>query len=153
MVDLQRLIDSTQLRGLTVKIGYPDAPGFIVEIAWVGKQEMQKIYDASSERQWNSDTRKTEVELDRRKLSKVWADKVLKGWTGLTIERMRRIWPVAVDPNIDINTEIEPTIENRIALLWNSADFEQWVLNVSTKATFFQDAIEEASKNMESIAK
>ena len=153
MVDLQRLIDNTQMKGVTVWVEYPKIPGFTVEIAFVGKQEMLRIYDESTTRQWNSETRKNEEELDRRKVSKVWGERVVKSWKGLTIAKLQKIWPVKLVGGENPETEIEPSQDNRVALLWNSTDFENWVLSIATSADHFADAERQAQKEFENLEK
>lgn len=153
MIDLQRLIDSTQLRGVTVKVEYPGIPGFKVEVAFCGKQEMLKIYDSCTERVYNTETRKTEQEIDRRKMASVWAERVVKGWEGLTIGRMKKLWPIKVESEVKDDTPIEPSIENRISLLWNSTDFENWVLTVATSPGYFEEARAKAETEIGNLEK
>jgi hypothetical protein len=141
------------MKGVTVWMEYPSISGFQVEIAFVGKQEMLRIYDESTIRKWNAETRKQEQEVDRRRVAKVWAESVVKGWKGLTVAKFKRLWPVKLDSGVSDDMEIESNLENRISLLWNSSDFENWVLSIATTPEQFEEDKKKAEKEMTNLEK
>jgi len=151
--DLQRLIDATQMKGITIWKEYPDVPGFEVEVAFLGKQEMIRIYDDCTERIWDREERKARRELSRQKVAQIWAERVIKNWRGLTVGNVQKFYPIKKVGNIKDSTVIEPTQENKVALLWNSADFENWILAVATSPEHFVEAREEAEKEMNALEK
>ena len=152
-IDLEKLITATQLKGIKVWLEYPEAPGFEVEIAYIDKQEMMRIYQRSTIKRWNSQERKNEEELDRTKLTKELAERVVTSWRGLTVENLRRLYPVQVEGSIKPDDEIEPTFENRFALLNHSTDFENWVVTVATTPTYFDNPEEKAKEEIKNLGK
>lgn len=151
-IDLQRLIDSTQIKGITVEIEYPEIPGFEVEIAFVGKQHMIKIVESCTKRTWNREERRIEEELDRKKVAEHWANNVVLSWKGLTCTGFKKLYPIDV-PEDKKNALVESTVENRIAVLWNCADFENWVLAIATSPEYFKDVRKRTEKEIKDLGK
>jgi len=152
-IDLEKLITTTQLKGIKAWLEYPDIPGFEVEIAYIDKQEMMKIYQRSTIKRWSSQERRQEEELDRVKLTRELADRVVLGWRGLTLENLRRLYPVQVEGDIKSDEEIEASPGNRFALLNHSTDFENWVVTVATTPSYFDNPREKAEKEMKNLGK
>lgn len=149
-IDLQKLIDTTQIRGITVWVEHPDIPGFEVEVAFVGKQEMLRIVDTCTKRVWNSATRQNENQLSREKVAQHWAEKVVRSWKGLTLEKFQKLYPISLEGQKK-ESIVEPDITNRVTLLWNCADFENWVLAIATSPEYFVDARVKAEEDLKTL--
>jgi hypothetical protein len=143
MIDVQKLIDSTMMKGVSLWRGYDGIPGFEVNLAYVSKQHMIQIFETCSVRTWDKETRAFIEKADRGKVAQHWADKIVIGWKGLTLSKFQRLFPIDV-PVGQEDLEVPPTLENRIALLWNSSDFENWCLAVATSPDNFVDVRKKA---------
>jgi len=151
-VDLKRLIDSTMMKGVTVWKEYEGIPGFEVEIAYVSKQHMIQIVETCTKHVYNKEERRFEDQLDREKVARHWAEKIILSWRGLTLEKFQRLFPIEVKPS-EKDLEVEPTLENRITLIWNSTDFENWCLAVATSPDYFVDVQKEKEKEAKQLEK
>jgi len=150
MVDLQRLIDSTVMKGVSIWKAYDGLPGFEVNLAYVSKQHMIQIFETCSVRTWDRESRQFIEKADREKVAKHWAKKVVLGWRGLTLEKFQKLFPIEVLPE-QRTLEVEPSEENRIALLWNSADFENWCLATATSPEQFEQIRSDAEKDIQRL--
>lgn len=151
-IDVQSLVDRTLLKGVTVWKEFDGIPGFEVEIAYVSKQQMIRIYEACTKRGYDKDAKEFKEQLDRERVAKMWADKVVISWRGFTLEKFQRLFPADIAEEEKKNV-VEPTLENRIALLWNSTEFENWCLAVATSPDHFLDARKSKEKELEQLEK
>jgi hypothetical protein len=151
-IDVQTLVDRTLLKGVSVWKELDGVPGFEVNVAYVSKQQMIRIYETCTHRIYKKDAKEFVEELDREKVSKLWAEKVVIGWRGLTMEKFQRFFPAEVSDK-EKNELVEPTLENRIALLWNSTEFENWCLAVATSPDYFLSHRAEKEKEVEQLGK
>lgn len=151
-VDLQKLIDSTMMKGVSVWVDYPKIPGFSVEIAYVSKQHMIKIVESCTKHIYDDEERKFKDELDRGKVARHWAKEVLLSWKGLTVEGFRSIFPIEAKDE-DLGKTVEPTFENRVTIIWESDKFENWCLAVSTSPEYFVKFKKEKEKEAEQLEK
>lgn len=146
-IDVQTLVDRTLLKGVSVWKEFDGIPGFEVQIAYVAKQQMIRIYETCTHRVYKKDQKEFIDELDRQRVAKMWAEKVVLSWRDLTMEKFQRLFPIDV-PVSQKNELVEPTLENRIALLWNSTEFENWCLAVATSPDHFLASREEREKEV-----
>lgn len=150
MIDVQRLIDSTMMRGVSIWKEYEGIPGFSVNVAYVSKQHMLQILDTCTQRVWNKESRQFEDKLDREKVAKHWAEKVVLGWRGLTLGKFQKLFPIEV-PEDQKEQEVTSDIANRVALLWNSGDFENWCLAVATSPDYFVGQKKQAETDLKNL--
>ena len=151
-VDLQKLIDSTMMKGVSVWVDYPKIPGFRVEIAYVSKQHMIKITESCTKHIYDEEERKFKDDLDRGKVARHWAEKVVISWEGLTVKGFQTLYPIDAKPE-DMDKIVEPTFENRVTIIWESEKFENWCLAVATSPSYFVDARKTKEKEVEQLEK
>jgi hypothetical protein len=136
MIELQRLIDTAMMKGVVAWKPYPGIPGFEVKLAYVSKQHMIQITESCTSRTYNKDERRLEEKIDRDKISRHWSEKVVLGWKGLTLRGFQSLFPIDVAIG-DEDKEVIDSLENRMVLLWNSFDFENWCLAIATSPDHF----------------
>jgi|GEM_PF-5383185 len=151
-VNLQKLIDSTMMKGVSVWVEYDAIPGFMVEIAYVSKQHMIKIVESCTKHIYDKEERKFKDDLDRGKVAHHWAEKVLLSWKGLTLEGFQKLFPIEVTEK-DRKNEVPPEYKNRVTIIWESAEFENWCLAVATSPEYFVKFKEEKEKEVEQLEK
>jgi len=143
-VKIQELIDIAVEKGVSAWIEYPPLDDFVIHVAFVGKEEMFRMTDASRRTKWVKHT-KTE-EVDRPTLTRKWATKAILDWKGLTLRKLRELIPIKV-PKAELDMEVPCDEDNRYTLLFNSTAFDVWLTEVSTTPEYF---IEETKRRKES---
>jgi len=146
MVDIQSLVNETLAKGMSVWAVYEDVPGFEIEVAWVGRDEMQKIYAKCTRRRWNRQARRMEDVPDREKLVALWAERAIKDWRGLTLGGLVKLVPIELKAEDDSKAVIECTPENKAALLKHNADFDDFVLAIATDSEVFMEHRKDAKQ-------
>jgi len=151
MVDIQALVNKALEKGMTVWAEFDVVEGFEVEVAFVGREEMQKLYNKCTKRQYSRQTRRVEDVTNRDKLLKLWADRAIKSWKGLTLKKLQRLLPIELSSDIDPNSAVECTLENKVALLKHNAEFDDFVLAIATDSEVFMEHRKEAKQQVENL--
>ena len=131
-VSLKSIIKSTA----TLEEEFPGYPGFIVSIAYPGRQQLTKIRKSASTQKFNRKTGQVEDLLDDEKFLHKFVESVIKGWKGLKISYLQELALIDAE-GLDPNTEIDFSVENAITLMENSPAFDTWITEVSTEMENF----------------
>lgn len=150
-IDLQKLIDATFVDEVKGWFAYPGIEGFEVEINYASRSTIQKMVDSCTERVWVKEERRWEEKLSREKVVKAWAEQIVTSWRGLTLRKLKRLIPIKIDSDVDEDSEVDPSLQNRMTLLWNSADFENWCIGVATNAEFFADTLAKREREVRQL--
>ena len=110
----------------TVEIDYPEAPGFVITVAFLGKDVLSKIRNKSTITKINKKTRQPVEELDSDLFTKLYISAVIKGWTGLKYKYLADLIPVDLS-SVDEESELDYSDENAQLLLKHSGDFDTWI--------------------------
>jgi len=144
---LADLIDTKRPENEGVWVNFQDTQ-FRLRITYYGKSQMQKMFDAAKINRLNTRTLREEEELDRLKFRKLYANKVIRDWKGLTIGVLRQLVVLKIDAKIPDETEIPCTDENKEMLIEHSLVFDQWLASTTQKVETFNEAKrEEELKN------
>lgn len=112
------------------------APGFVVTVAFISKKDMQAIGAASEVVKYDAGTKTRRTTSDSEAYNRKLSEYAVKGWRGLTVERLSKLLPV--DPNgIAPETDVEYTPKNAEHLLANSVDFDGWLAGICFNAANF----------------
>jgi len=139
MVDVESLVTKTLEKGMTVWVEYDLVPGFKVEIAFLDREELQKMIDRCTRREWSRTTRRVEEVLNRDKLRKLYAERVIKNWKGLKVKDLTKFVPLDLDESTDPQEEVECTLANKEALIKHSLDFDNWLMEIAMDPENFNE--------------
>lgn len=115
---------------------------FKVKIAYYGKQQMQQLYEKCKVKTFNPRLARFDEDVDTNKFRKIYADTVIRDWSGLTIEVLSKLIPVKGTP--DPKAELACTPDNKVVLVTLSMEFDQWLAQIATDVEAFNQAKAEA---------
>jgi len=130
---------------------YPYIDGFYVQIAYGSRFILNQIRQLAAEPYMDRRTRTQEEKLDDEKLQLGYAERIVKGWRGLTVAQLDRLIPGTVDeavaqyeeeakknPDFKVPSEaeiaetiVEYSIPTAASILGNSIDFMNWVVDTA----------------------
>jgi len=110
----------------SIWVEYPDIDGFEINLAYLTREDLMKIRNASLTFKFNKRTRQREEEVDNDRFLENYAEKAIIGWKGLKVKHMPALMPVDIS-GMDANDEIEYSSEDAIELLKNSTVFDQFL--------------------------
>lgn len=151
MVDILKRVEETLEKGMTVWVESPDVEGFEIEIAYVGREEMTKIYNRCTQRKWNRQTRRMEEVTNRDKLMGIWSERAIKDWKGLTLKSLISLVPIVLGKEDKPASLVECTEGNKVALLKHNADFDNFILDIATNSEVFMQHRREADAEVKNL--
>jgi hypothetical protein len=155
MVDLLKRVEQTLQNGMTQVVNYTgqafDIVGFEIEVSFIGRDEVGKLYEKFTKKKYSKKTKKLEDVTDRDGLLESWADRVIKNWSGLTLGKVSRLIPIKLTADDDPESVVVCNHDNRIALLKHNADFETFVIDVATDPEPFTEMKKQADKEAENL--
>ena len=110
----------------SIWVEYPDIDGFEVNLAYLNREDLMKIRNASLTFKFNKRTRQREEEVDNDRFLENYAEKAIISWRGLKVKHMPALMPVDIS-GMDANDDIEYSNEDAIELLKNSTVFDQFI--------------------------
>ena len=110
----------------SIWVEYPDIDGFEVNLAYLNREDLMKIRNASLTFKFNKRTRQREEEIDNDRFLENYAEKAIISWKGLKVKHMPALMPVDIS-GMDANDDIEYSNEDAIELLKNSTVFDQFI--------------------------
>lgn len=131
----------------TVEVEYPEIDGFFIKLAYVGRDELNKITNKSTKVQFSKLSRKREETLDDDKFLEEYSRKIIKGWRGLKVKHLEHLLPVELK-DVDVNKDIVYSEDEALELLRSSIPFDQFISDtISDLDTFRAKEKEENVKN------
>jgi hypothetical protein len=119
-------LESLILPQKVVTFDFPGAPGLTFDLAFLSKEENQKIVKACTKTKINSRTRQPEKELDEDMFLKAYVAEVVKGWKGFKVKYLAN-FIIYKDTAADPEDEVEFDEDSALYLMKNSAVFDSWV--------------------------
>lgn len=119
----------TVAKETVIDVEYLDIPEFIVSVAYINREELVSIRNASLTFKYNKATRQREEQVDSDKFTEEYARRAIKGWRGLKIKHLPKLLPVdisALDPEEDVDFSEEEAVD----LLKSSTVFDQFITDV-----------------------
>jgi len=107
------------------EIEYPDIEGFFIKVAYLNREELIRIRNASLTYKFNKRTRQREEEIDQDKFLEAYTKKAIRGWTGLYMKDLPQLVPVDLS-GANANEEIKYSEEEALELIKNSSIFDQF---------------------------
>lgn len=123
-----------------VEVEHPLLEGFIVNVAYISKDQTRKMLDRATKTVFNSRTHKPEEEVDNELFLSFYSKAMIKGWKGLQYKYLNELLPVDLSSIEDLSAEVEYTEENALEVLKNSTDFDNWLSSVVNNVSAFNKA-------------
>ena len=125
-------------------IEYPKIPGFEVKIKYLSKKDLMTLANKCSVKKMDkANPGNFKEEIDLNKYRDIIAREILISWRGLTVRSAaENLIPIEYTEE---NAEeiIEPTLDNKKAVLEYSAEFDVWINNIMTQLSIFQSSKEQ----------
>lgn len=109
-----------------VEVEYPDIPEFVISMAYINREELVKIRNASLTFKYNKATRQREEQVDSEKFTEEYARRAIKDWKGLKVKHLPKLVPVDIS-ELDPDESIDYSEEEAFELLKNSTVFDQFI--------------------------
>lgn len=108
---------------------FPGYPGFNITLEYPGRKEFANIRKECTIQKLNRKTHRVEDHLDEDKFLRKYAERVIKGWTGLKLSYLQEIALVDAE-GLDPDQEIPFSVDNAVVLLENSPVFDTWITEI-----------------------
>jgi hypothetical protein len=112
--------------------------GFEVKVAYLTRDEIQKIRNLVTRTSWSPKTRQKEETIDNELFISEFVKAGVKDWKGFTLRHAARLLPIAVPEDADLDELIDFSPEEAVALSNNSTVFDSWLNDVIFDLANFQ---------------
>jgi len=145
-------ISNLMAKETVIDVEFPDIEGFVVNLVYLGRDDLMKIRNASLTYKFNKRTRQREEEIDNDKFIEEYARRAIKGWSGLKVGSLPKLLPVDISA-MDKDEVVEYSEEDALDLLQNSTIFDQFVTDAMNDYEQFSISKKaEDSKNSKSTS-
>lgn len=110
----------------TIEVDFPEIEGFKVVVSYVPREDLIKIRNQSLTYKFNKRTRQREEEVDNDKFVEAYAERVIKGWSGLKVKHLPKLLPVDIS-SINPEDDVPYNLDDAIDILKNSSIFDQFI--------------------------
>ena len=115
----------------TIEEDFPGYPGFVITLAYPGRQQLNKIRKAASHQKMNRKTHQVEDVLDDEKFLHKFVEAVIKGWKGFKVSYLQELALVDAE-GLNSEDEVPFSVENALVLMENSPDFDSFITDMTT---------------------
>lgn len=118
-------LNSLLVPSKAIEVTYPGLTNFKVNISFLSREELVKLRKKSSKTVWKN--RQSTEELNEELFLKLYVEATLKGWSGLKYKYLNQLLLVDLSKIEDPEKCMEFTLDNAVALMKNSVDFDSFV--------------------------
>jgi len=147
--DVKSMVEKALESGMTVWVEFTD--GFEIEVKFVGREAFQSLYNKCTRFQFNPKTHKREDVPDRDKFYRLWGEKTIKDWRGLTLGKLAKLVPIKPGKEEDLKQDIPCEPENKQTLLKHNGEFDDLILAVASNYEVFQDNVKEMEGELKNL--
>ena len=119
----------------SIELEYPDMPGFKLTVNYISKDELRKITQKAKTIGFDKRTHSPTETVDNDLFIKIYVSKALTGWSGLTVDYLRRL--IVVNDNVPEDGFVPFSEDNAFALVQGSPDFDGWLSSVMSDIEVF----------------
>lgn len=135
----------------------PYIPECFVSLVFANRFVLNQIREAAREVFTNPRTRLQEERFNDVKLRAAYAQQIIQDWKGLTYEKLQKLIPGLEvqdergEKKIDLKEEIPFSAEIAVALLSESIEFENWVIEIASNVDNYSNIAEQKKKETENL--
>jgi len=130
-MELKSLLATTK----EIELDFPDMEGFKVKVAYLSKEQIRKITNKSKTIKFDRKTHQPTEELDEEIFTKLYVEKAVLDWKGLSYEYLGQL--VLLDSEVPEDGYLEFSTDNAYQLITNSNHFDSWISNVISDLSLF----------------
>lgn len=135
----------------------PYIPECFVSLVFANRFVLNQIREEAREVFTNPRTRLQEERFNDVKLREAYARQIVQDWKGLTYGKLQKLIPglEIKDENgkaVDMNTEVPFSTEIAVALLSESIEFENWVVEIASNVDNYSRIAEQKKKETENLS-
>jgi hypothetical protein len=119
-------------------IPFDGMPGFELKLAYLSREELNKIRLASTRITFNPKSKVKEENVDSEIFVKEYIKACILDWKGFTLEHASKLLPIEVPKGVDLQEEIEFSTEDAMELTRNSNIFDSWLSEVVSDLEAFR---------------
>ena len=112
--------------------------GFEVKVAYLSRDELNKIRTSVTRVSWSPKTRQKEETIDSELFMREFVKACVLDWKGLNLKHASRLLPLQIPEGTDWEEEIPFTQEDAVSLSANSNIFDTWLNDVIFDLANFQ---------------
>ena len=112
--------------------------GFEVKVAYLSREELNKISKAVSRTEWSPKTRRHEDIIDQELFVKEFVSATVLGWKGFTLKHASNLMPIELPEDASLDDEVEFSTEEANVLIQNSPTFDSWLNDIVFDLSRFQ---------------
>ena len=112
---------------LEVTVQVDGYPGFEVTIAYLSRQEIERIRKKVTKTVFDKRSHEKKEEVDTDAFTKILVESSLLGWKGLTLEVLSKLAPIEIPDGAKLTDEIEYSPEDAFDLVKSSPEFDRWL--------------------------
>jgi hypothetical protein len=132
-----KLLDSSA-RELVVDVPFPFEKGVVFRLAHLSRNDgLSRIYEQCKRVEWNKEAKAQVETLDYDALATMVADAVVRGWSGLTVERLARYIALDVSEGVDLKADVPYDRETAITVLRSADKIGKWITETASDPSVF----------------
>lgn len=154
--DLAEQIKKAGRAQRVIEFQCPYIPECFVSLVFANRFVLNQIREAAREVFTNPRTRLQEERFNDVKLREAYAQQIIQDWKGLTYEKLQKLIPglEVKDENekaVDLKAEVPFSAEVAVALLSESIEFENWVIEIASNVDNYSRIAEQKKKESENL--
>jgi|688.fasta_scaffold08347_7 hypothetical protein len=108
-------------------IPFEGMPGFEIKLAYLSREELNRIRTAATRITFNPKSKVKEENVDSEIFMKEYIKACILDWKGFTLEYASKLLPIEVPKGVDLEEEIQFSTEEAYDLTKNSPSFDSWL--------------------------
>jgi hypothetical protein len=119
-----------------IKVDFPRYKSFKVEMCYLPREVITGIRERNTVISFNRVSRQKEETVDTDKFMDEYIKSVIVGWSGLTLEIVKNLVPIAVKEE-DLKTPVPYSHDDAMWLVKNSTEFDSFVSDTLNQVDLF----------------
>lgn len=119
-------------------VPFEEIPGLEFQVAFLSREELNKIRNAATRITFNPKSRVKEEEFNIELFGELIIKEAILGWKGLTLERASLLIPLEIPEGVDPNTELDFSVEESKVLFRNSTALDLWLNSIISDLETFR---------------
>jgi len=132
------LLSKLAVKEKTIDVEYPGMPGFVVKIGYMPRETLVSIREQCLSNKYNPRTRVREDVVNNEEFTKLFIEKAIKGWEGLTLEYVSKLMPVNLEGQ-NPKENVPYTPEDALLLVQQSTMFDQFITDATSDIASFSE--------------